>query len=214
MLSPRRRAVAGETDALRERLARAGWSVTDLRDKTLRIRDQYMDVTRGAATKGRLLGRFVHLGSCVDGDDVDRFERLGRLVAEQRIGPAKVRVEVMDGARALEELARLTPLLSAGSFAAAIARVEEAGFRVDRDASLEDTYDTFVWEIRARRAGEHLDVGVRFGAHSLPERGGAAFLNDDGQAELRRPNAVLCVGLCSLQAAEELLAVLAPPPGR
>ncbi|MDF2697429.1 MAG: hypothetical protein K0S65_5812 [Labilithrix sp.] len=199
--------MAGEAEELTRRLARAGWSVTHLRDGALRVRDEVMDVTRGAATRGLLRGHFVRVGPGVDGALAERIERLGPLVAEQHVGAAMFRAEVLDAARAREELVRLEPLFEARTFEAAVALVASRGFTVDPTASLEDTYDTFVWEIRARRAGEHLYASVRFGRHGLAERAGI-FVNDFGQAELRRPAAVLTVAVLSLARAEELLAVL------
>lgn len=203
----------GESEELKERLAQAGWSVTDLRENVLNIQGKVMDVTLGAASRGHLRGHFVRLGQCVDGDSVDRFAGLAdeAFTVARRVGGTKFRAEVLDTDRALEELAHLEPVLRAHDFSAALALVEGRGFSVDRLASREDTYDTFVWQIRARRAGEHLDVGMLLKHHGLAEQGPGDLVKPYGEVELRRPDAVLSIAVRSFARAEELLDVLALP---
>jgi hypothetical protein len=202
--------VASGTEQLRERLDRAGWSVTNLRENALVVRGVVKDVTRGSATKGHLIGHFTRIGDCVDGNSDDLFELglRGPLLASARVGATKFLAEVLDTARAHEELAALEPLLAAPNFEAAMGLVEARGFTLDRSKCLEDTYDTFVWQIPARRAGEYVHVGARLVPHGCTLRE-EAFVNPFGQAELcRTPNAVLHVGVHTLAGAEELLGVL------
>jgi hypothetical protein len=196
------------TEELRARLARAGWAITDLREKVVEVEGELLDVTVGAACRGPLRARFVRLGHCVDGDLIDRL--FVSHTAARRIGATKLRAAVLDTGRALDELTELAPLLAAPDFAAALALVEARGFSVDRQASVEDTHDSESWTIRAQSAGEQLDLHLRFGGHGLPERGPDAFVNTFNQAELRGPSTVLTVALHSLAMAEVLLDELAP----
>src|SRR5690606_12355472 len=62
------RAVHRESEELNERLVRAGWSVTRLQENALVLEGEAQDVTRGAAAKGPLYGRFTRVGQSVDGD--------------------------------------------------------------------------------------------------------------------------------------------------
>jgi hypothetical protein len=197
-----------EADELTRRLSSAGWSVTTLREKALVVGDVPKDVTRGTATKAGLHATFERIGETAGDETLRLLGPLGRLTAVRRVGAVVFRAEVRVSLRAMTELTHLAgPVLDAKSFAAALEAVEARGFAVDRDASLEDTYDTFVWEIRAYRPGEHLDLGAHFASHGLALHEGA-FTDDHGDAELRRPGAVLYVRVTSLTAAEQLLDVL------
>lgn len=202
--------MAGEADEMRGRLAAAGWTVRELRERWLVVEGETMDVTLGYASRAALRACFVRLGQCVDGDFIDTTTSpLRPLVASARVGATKFRAEVLDLGRATEELAALEPLYRAGSLAASVALVAARGFTIDFPATVEDQYDEFHRDIVARRAGEHLSVSFAYRGNE-PARG--IVLNELlSHAEMHKDSFTLSVRVWSLAHAEELVALLAPP---
>lgn len=151
--------VAARVSAL---LAREGWTVELLRTNALTVVDEVKDVIRVTARKGPFRAYFVRLGDVVDGDDVDRFEKGGPLVAEGRSGRVTYRVEVEDDDAAERERLVLHAMSGDRSFDDAKKRMEARGFRLDERLCHEETYDTSSWQLAGVRGEEHYLVHIAF----------------------------------------------------
>jgi hypothetical protein len=146
------------TSEIRQVVAAAGWEIVGrVVENGLVVEGRTFDVTRFQARTASLCAYVVVFRDCVD-ESTERLE-LGPSsppYARRQIGTTKIRVEVIDEARAVEELEYLNPSVTKyQSFANLQAAVEARGWQVI--SSREDSWD-FCWSIHATRSGDDLDI--------------------------------------------------------
>ena len=193
-------------EALRTRLERAGWTVESLRENMVKIAGEGSPgANHAVAVLDDLYARVTFVTRY---EGIDYLEGLfgGPMAASIEVGEAKLFVSVLDGGRAREELDRLEPRLSAArSLKKAIAAVEAGGWKVDRNRSSEDSYDSFGYEIRAQQEGFYLELSV-----GLPEphQQGKATITEKGRSSCARGRYFLSANIRSAAHAGDLLAAL------
>jgi hypothetical protein len=164
--------VLRDAEEIRQALASAGWTVSGLREGTLRDTERVYDVTNVQARRGGLRASVVVLRDCKEGGFVDRFGALSSspTLAVRRTGDTKVVVDVQDYERACSEAEGLLPVMrQEGIFQSWRNAVAARGWRVVDESSESSFFWDQSWQLRAERPGESLDIGVVLGTLETEE---------------------------------------------